>query len=135
MRYLTILILTGALMAQAPGPEPWATTSELMTSMVIPSSNALFNAGLDGDVDDAGWEELRNQALILGESANLLVTPGRAPAESTGNADWIAASKEMQDAAQMALKAIEEKDLDALTLDGAEAILNSCSSCHSVYFN
>ncbi len=122
---------TGMLIAQ----QPWATTKELMNAMTIPASNALFNAGLDDEnLTDDQWAELRNQAFALGESANLLMMPGRQPADDSKNADWKAAAQQMLDSAKFAMQKIDAKDLDGLTLDGSDKILAACTACHMKYF-
>ena len=122
---------TGLIIAQ----EPWASTKEVMNSLTIPSSNALFNAGLeDENLTDEQWLELKNQAFVLGESANLLMMPGREPVDDSGNADWKAAAVQMLDAAKFAQEKIEARDLDGLTLEGSDKILQSCTACHMKYF-
>lgn len=131
MRTFLLLLVSGALLAQAPAAEPIASKAELMEAMVIPASNALFNAGLDEEVDDAGWAELRSQALILSEAANLLMMPGRA----VDNSEWMAASRMLLEAGKAALKAVEAQDVDLLTIDVGDQILSACSTCHEKYMN
>jgi cytochrome c553 len=129
MRILVALLLAVTVMAQAPKPGPSATVKQVMEEMTIPSSTALFNAGLDEPPKDQDWAELRVQANVMLESANLLLTPGRAV--DTG--DWAKAARMMADAGKAAVQAIEAKDLDKLQLDVSEQILMSCSACHEKY--
>jgi hypothetical protein len=114
--------------------EPVTDTKGIMNAMTIPASNALFNAGLDGEPKDEDWANLRKEAIILGESGNLLLTAGREPVASSSQADWTAAARQMIAASKTALAAIDKKDVDKLTLDGADEILASCEACHSKYF-
>lgn len=128
---LGMLLSAGAMVAQAPPFEMVANTKQVMLAMTIPSSTNLFNAGLEAEPTEEEWEALRNQALILAESANLLMMPGRA----VDNTDWMAASKMMLEAGKDALAAIDKKDLDGLQLDVSEKILNACSTCHGKYMS
>lgn len=128
------LFITGALIAQVTKSGDTATTKEIMTGIVIPSSNALF--GVPEKPTDQEWAELRKQALILADAGNLLAMPGKMAGngrQTANPADWNQAAASMREAAQLALKAIDKKDAEALTLDVAESILNSCSSCHDKY--
>jgi hypothetical protein len=67
---------------------PTATVKDLMDFIVIPSSEALFNAvssttGANGAIEekapktDADWAAVRQRALLLIEAGNLLTIPGR----------------------------------------------------------
>src|ERR1700736_4782861 len=54
------------------------TISELMVDMIYPASDAVFYITTREPKDEAGWNELRAKTLMLAESANLLLMPGRA---------------------------------------------------------
>jgi hypothetical protein len=93
------LLLTGVIAAlvshlaltrapSSPPPlRPSATVAELMRMHVDPSAGALFasvafTVGRDGEREriprsDEDWSALRRHALVLAESANLLLVPGR----------------------------------------------------------
>ncbi|MEO8099979.1 MAG: hypothetical protein ABI811_19930 [Acidobacteriota bacterium] len=150
MRTLAILFISGALLAQSPAYEKVASAKDLMHLMVIPASEALFNVGAKEPANDKDWQDLRTQALMLAESGNLMLIPGRATAPVTASkgkaatkgkapvalavpADWAAASRQMRAAGKSAVAAIDKKDLDMLLGDVGEAILTSCSSCHDKY--
>lgn len=136
---LSLLVLTGTLIAQVVTYENVASTKEIMTAMVIPASNALFGAA--ERPTDQEWAELRKQALILAEAGNLLMIPGRMAPTTKGKtkgttanaAAWNQAAKTMRDAGRLALSAIDKKDTDLLAGDVSEQILTSCSSCHEKY--
>ena len=141
---LSALAVTGALFAQVANYESVASTKQIMLDMVIPSSNALFDAGSKDKPSDQDWADFRKQALVLAESGNLMMVPGRiatgqtksktkAKAGAANPADWNAAAKLMRDAGKSAIKAIDKKDLDALGGDVAGMILDSCSGCHDKY--
>lgn len=103
---------------------------------------------------DEEWDKLRNHAIALREVANLLVIPGRKvvhPDVSTSthhtelhaeaievliNAQWpafVERAHALQDAADLAVKAIDAKDVDRLEEVGG-IIEHSCESCHSQFW-
>ena len=59
-------------------PEMQATASmaEMMNRIVRPTSDAVFYVASEAPADDAAWSDLENKALMLAESANLLLMPG-----------------------------------------------------------
>jgi hypothetical protein len=61
-----------------PKIEPVATVLELHETMISPASDVIFNVGLEPPKDDGAWKAVRNNALILAEAGNLLMTEGRA---------------------------------------------------------
>jgi hypothetical protein len=128
------ILIAGLLLptqAADSGFESVATVGELMTALIIPSSNVVGNVGLTGDPSDEEWAEVERQALILAESGNLLLLPGRAQ----GREDWIQASKDMIAAGQAAVEAARDRNADALMIDISGAIFDSCTACHDQYFN
>lgn len=139
------LILTGALAAQVATYERVASTKDIMLWMVIPASNALFDAGSKEKPTAEDWESYRKQAVILAEAGNILMVPGHAKAAidaktkaekskaAIGAATWNQSAKMLRDAGKAALVAINKKDTDMLAGDVGEKILNSCSSCHDKY--
>lgn len=103
---------------------------------------------------DADWEEVREHVFVLLEAPNLLAMPGRrvAPADVKSqnpaielepaqiqaliDADhpaFIRRARRLQDAAAVALKAVDAKDKDALfkAEDGIDA---ACENCHLHYW-
>jgi hypothetical protein len=86
------LVLGSACRPPEPAPPaatylPTATIKDLMTAIIDPSANVVWNAvatvqTLEGTEERAPrtaeeWEEVRAGALRLAESANLLLMPGR----------------------------------------------------------
>jgi hypothetical protein len=77
----------GRTSAANSGFLPQATIVDIMSSMVMPAAQLLwdavsFESGPDGDFvktpeTDAEWELLRWSAVTLAESANVLLIPGR----------------------------------------------------------
>ena len=83
MRTLGLLFLAGAAIAQAPTFQPVASVSQIMLAMTYPYSDALLYIERKPPATDNEWNALQNQALMLAESGNLLMMPGRAPATRT----------------------------------------------------
>ncbi len=136
MRILAILFVAGATMAQAvtqpPTPRPptrnVGTMSEIMVKILYPASDALFYIETRTPKTDSEWTALEGQALMLAESANLLMLPGRARDQK----QWMADSKLMLDAGAAALTAVKARNVDAITAL-SDQLLASCTSCHKNY--
>jgi hypothetical protein len=77
---------------------------------------------------DAQWEAVRNSAATLVEAGNLLMIEGRA---KEGN-QWMEYSKRLSRTAEIALKATQDKNKDAL-FDAGGKIYNACKACHDKY--
>ena len=151
MRFVTgtLALLAGSiLVAQVVGPKSVASTKDIMLTMSIPASNALFDAGAKEKLTDEEWAGFRRQAVLLAESGNLLMMPGRmasgqikggatkgkaAKGVTANPAGWNAAAKALRDAGELAVTAIDKKDMDLLGGDVGEKIQNSCSGCHDKY--
>jgi hypothetical protein len=103
---------------------------------------------------DEEWDEVRHRALVLLEAPNLLTMEGRKvarPGEKSRNAQvelepeqvqklvdgdratFIRRARRLQDAATMALKAIDARDTDAL-FHSIESIDKACENCHLHYW-
>src|SRR6266571_1599723 len=104
-----VLILTGPTLAQAPSVEPVGTMSQLMVEIIYPTSDDIFYIGRTPPSSDREWASIERSALILAESGNLLMMPGRARDQG----DWIKDSKMLVDAGNAAFKAAKAKDMEA----------------------
>jgi hypothetical protein len=103
---------------------------------------------------DEDWKMVRRSAMALVEATNLLVIEGRKmapPGDKSENPDIELAPEEMQklmdadraawvknahglhDAAMVALKAIDAKDVKGL-MDAGETIDSACENCHKQYW-
>ncbi len=102
--------------------------SRLMIDIIYPTSDAIFYVDRDEPKTDLQWNTLASQALMLAESGNLLMMPGRA--RDQGN--WITDSKLMIDAGAAAYKAARAKDLDGVRAVN-DQLYQSCVSCHTQY--
>ena len=103
---------------------------------------------------DAEWKETRRHALMLVEAPNLLVTPGRLVARPGDKAEypevelhpeqiqqlidsdrdaWVRRVRRLQDAATLALKAIDTRDKKEL-FSKLTDVDKACESCHLYYW-
>lgn len=78
---------------------------------------------------DQEWDAVRNAAVGLTEGGNLLMLGGRVKDRGA----WLAMSRALTDAGATAVKAAEEKNVQAL-FDSGEAITAACDSCHAAYW-
>ena len=142
MKTLALVLLAGAtVLAQAPAPatpkQPApahpptrnvGSMSDLMVKIIYPASDALFYIESRTPTTDADWTTLEGQALMVAESANLLMMPGRARDQK----QWMADAKLMLDAGAAAVKAVKTRNVDGIVAL-SDQLLESCTSCHKHY--
>ena len=126
-KFAWILAATSA-MAQAPAYQPVGTMSQLMVNIIYPASDGIFYVDRKPPTTPVEWNELANQALMVAESGNLLLMPGRA----RDNANWVKDAKLMIDAGAAAYKAAKAKDIEAVRAVN-DALYASCVTCHAQY--
>lgn len=102
--------------------------SELMVKIIYPASDAIFYVTTRTPSNDAEWTVLQGQALMVAESANLLMMPAHQRDEER----WLADAKLMRDAGQAAFKAAKAHDVNALDQLN-DALYQSCVTCHQHY--
>jgi hypothetical protein len=155
---LSLVLWIGVVWA-ARGP---ASIKDVMHSMVDPSGDFLFHS-VQTIADEQGvreiaphtgaeWEEVRQRLLILLDVPNLLEGRRAArPRDRSKNpqvesepvdiqklldsepSTFQHRAQKLQDAASVALKAVDAKDKDAL-LRGLDGIDKACESCHLHYW-
>jgi cytochrome c556 len=142
MKTLALVFLAGATalaQAQTPAAPRQAATgrpptrnvgsmSDLMVKIIYPASDALFYIESRTPKTDAEWTTLEGQALMVAESANLLMLPGRARDQK----QWMADSKLMLEAGAAAVKAAKAKDVAGIVAL-SDQLMESCTSCHKNY--
>ncbi|MEM1245820.1 MAG: hypothetical protein AAGK22_05585 [Acidobacteriota bacterium] len=114
-------------------------TRLLMASVFDPTADRIWNAvrtemTLEGTTEfrpetDEEWNAVRNAAVTLAESGNLLMIGSRVRDQN----DWIAWSRDLISAGEMAMRAAEAQDPERLFEVGAE-IYRACDGCHSQYW-
>jgi cytochrome c556 len=138
MRLLVLLLLTGAVLAQAPSTQAPSnetpalksigTMSEVMVRVIFPTSNEIFYVGRNENKTEKDWEDLRNNALMLAESANLLMADNRAKDKDR----WMKDARLLRDVGDKAFKFAKVKDLEGLKALNDE-LYEACQSCHEHY--
>ena len=78
--------------------------------------------------NDAEWAVVGNNAAVLAESANMLMTDGRA----IDQGDWMKFSQQLAETARAALKAADAKSADGI-LEAGGPINETCDNCHAKY--
>ena len=111
--YVVFYIAAG--LAQAPSAEVPAiksvgTMSELMLDVIYPTSDEIFYVSREEKKTAKDWIDLRRNALMLGEAANLLMADNRARDKDR----WMKDAKLLWDVANKAFIAAKAKDLPAL---------------------
>lgn len=132
MKLVAVSVALAATLTQIASDRPptrnIGSMSELMVKIIYPTSDALFYIESRTPKTDAEWNVLEGQALMLAESANLLMMPGRARDQK----QWMADAKLMLDAGALAVKAVKTKDVEAIAALG-DQLVESCTSCHKHY--
>lgn len=115
------------------------STKVLMTAVVEPAADGVWDAvgtvmTLEGTEEiqpstAEEWLAVRNAAISVAESANLLLTPRRL----VDNDNWEGWSLDMADAGRAAMVAAETQDVDAL-FEAGGLIYESCTGCHAEYW-
>ena len=139
--------------AQASQNRVMANLLQLMRGTLFPASNVIFAAqGQDpAKVPPAKdpalatdplanvygqWQAVENAALAIGETANLLIIPGRKCSNGIDvplkNPDWAKFVQELRDAALITYKAAQSKDQDKIT-DASGTLSEACAACHDKY--
>jgi cytochrome c556 len=122
------MLMCAATMAAQQDQRETVTVKQVMETMTIPASDAIFSAAAETQRDAKVWQEARKAAVVLAESGDLLMTGGRAKDSTT----WVDMSRALVAQAQAALKAIDAKDGDAL-VEASDSLYDTCKACHDRY--
>jgi hypothetical protein len=124
----------------APPFKPVADNKLLMESVIDPAADVIWDsvktiitvAGVEEirPHTEEQWTAVRNAAMVVSESGNLLMM---APRAKDGD-EWMKAAQMMVETGQEAIRAIEKRDADELFVVGGH-IYDSCTNCHSKYID
>jgi len=141
-RLIGALTLAAAVACGGPQPPPYkpiADVKQLMRGVVDPCADVVWESVAtiftkDGVEErrprnDEEWAHVRNHAMMLMESGNLLMMPPRA---KDGD-QWMKMAKALIDTAEIALRAAEAKNVDGL-YDVGGLIDEACENCHKKYW-
>lgn len=130
-----LYMLAGAGLAQAPpaAPSPTlqsiGTMKELMLDVIYPTSDEIFYVDRDEKPKTGkDWTDLRRNALMLAESANILMAENRARDKD----QWMKDARLLWEAGNKAYSAAKAQDLPAMVALNAE-LYEACQSCHVHY--
>ena len=132
MKTFALTAALAAALAQAASTRPptrnVGTMSDLMVKIIYPASDALFYIESRTPKTDSEWTALEGQALMVAESANLLMMPGRARDQK----QWMADARLMLDVGADAVAAAKKKDVEAIVAL-SDRLMESCTTCHKNY--
>ena len=128
-------------LTSAPNPEPAyrsiASVKQTMEWILDPSADLIWDSAgfiitAEGETDlspttDAGWERVRNGAVVVAETGNLLMMPGR-----SAGPDWVAYARQLTVSGELAMVAAEAQDANLL-FDAGGQIYQVCRGCHEQY--
>jgi hypothetical protein len=110
-----------------------------MVSIVDPAADVLWDSvgtiiseeGVEewSPKTDEDWAAVRNSAVVIMESGNLLMIGSRARDKGA----WMELSRGLVEAGAEALRAAESKDPDAVFAVG-ESVYLACDRCHALYW-
>jgi hypothetical protein len=114
---------------------PIATLEQIMETTIEPVSDRVFDAAVwengvqvGGPKTDDDWKLVQANAMMLAETCNLLLMPGRAKDDG----GWPIRTQAMKDAALEAAKAADAKNTDAIFAAGGR-LYQACLGCHLQY--
>ena len=140
-----ILLLAACVVSACGGPQPppfkpVADNKLLMQAVVDPNADIIWEAVKTIDSaagteeirprNDEQWAAVRNAAVALAESGNLMMLVPRAK----DGGEWMKRAQEMIDTGEKAIRAAEAKNADQLFTVGGD-IYDSCSNCHRQYMD
>ena len=143
MRAPAILLVAGVALAACatqPVPEPApapasaslarrvGSMSELMVDVLYPAGDAIFYIETRTPTNSEEWALVQMQALMIAESANLLMMPGRARDQD----QWMRDAELMLDAGEAAYRASKDQDVEGLVALNDQLYM-SCVTCHQHY--
>jgi len=126
-----------------PAPPPFKAVADnklLMQSVIDPNADLVWDAVRTIITRDKTeefrpqtteeWIAVRNAAVALTESGNLLMMAPRAK----DGGEWMKRSQELIDTGEAAIRAADAKNADRLFTVGGD-IYEACSNCHRQYMD
>ncbi len=84
---------------------------------------------LKNPIDDQSWVFARGQALLIAETANLLMLR---PPKMQGQAAWFAHTMNMRTQAKLLAETLAKKDVEQAKA-GMAILAGSCNRCHQTF--
>ena len=123
----SVFLVPFVLAAQDDRRAP-ATAKEVMTTMTIPASDAIFSAAADPPASADDWAALRRSAAMLGESGQLLMTDAIARDKTA----WTEMARALVTEAEAVRNMADDRNRAALE-GAADRIYITCKACHDRY--
>tara|TARA_Y100001970_G_scaffold281484_1_gene392361 strand:- start:4415 stop:4837 length:423 start_codon:yes stop_codon:yes gene_type:complete len=134
LRCLILLFLSGLTFSQSENSvAPILTVKEIMNTMITPTTATIWGAyELENDSE---WQEVKNAAIAVIGAGNLLFIGGSAQGEAllAREVEWQEFNRQMIEAAQEVIAAVDRKDEEALFTIGNDKLYPPCESCHQRY--
>ncbi len=121
-----------------PPFEVVADAHDTMMHILEPAADVIWDSAgyiitIEGEQNlapttDELWTEVVNASMVIAESGNLLMLPGRSQ-----GADWNAYAVGMIQTGKLAIEAAENQDAEAL-FDAGGRIYQVCRACHNQYW-
>jgi len=125
---IVVAVLTAGTAASQDANKAAQTVKDVMQTMTIPASGAIFSAASEPPKDETQWVALRTSAATLAESGRLLTMTARAKDDH----DWTEMARALVTEAEATFKAIDAKDPDTLS-QASDSLYLTCETCHARY--
>jgi hypothetical protein len=112
-----------------PRLEPVAETKLLMEALANTNFRGLERLLNQKPADEQSWVYARGQALLIAETANLLMLR---PPRNEGQPAWFERAMDLRTAATQLAYAVAKKDYSA-TRAGLQSLGGACNRCHSTF--
>ena len=127
------LLCLSVSLAQTNEHGPLLSVKEIMNGLITPTTTTIWGAyQLE---TDAQGQEVRNAALSVIAAGNLLQFGGVGEGEAAmaSETGWKTYNQQMIEAARLVISAADNKDEEALSAAGNDALYPPCESCHQQY--
>jgi hypothetical protein len=133
------LVGPSALVGQAPKQVPAtnrpkleavAETRLLMEGLAMSNHRGVERLLKDRPTDVETWTFARGQALLIAETANLLLL--RPPKNAQGEKAWMQQSMDLRDAATTLARNLGNRDYDR-SVNALASLTNTCNRCHQTF--
>jgi hypothetical protein len=112
-----------------PRLEPVAETKLVMVGLASANYKGLERILRDPPKDDQAWIFARGQALLIAETANLLMMR---PPRNQGEYTWFERATELRSKASQLAKTLNLKDFNASRAEFVD-LANTCNRCHQSF--
>jgi hypothetical protein len=127
-----IFAVMGLSSGQAGSPASYMYI--LMVNMIGPSANSLWKTAGTPALNDQDWDQARQMAVRLAESANGVSAGGTTTEdiERARSGEWKTWASKFRDAVSLAASAAERRDQAALVA-AADDLMEVCKGCHMAF--